>query len=408
MDWFDGSVEIDAQADVGQVTLELPTCGGVCLFTAADNQPVQLLVGGNLRTLARRRLAEDAEDEKTRRTRIRSVVEKVWYRRCYSPFETHLVYFHIACAVYPDTYQELFPKLDAWLVQVDRDAAYPFFARTRQMQAGSHLYWGPFADGKSAGRCVELLQDIFDLCRCPEVLAFAPQGRPCSYAQMNRCVAVCNGTMSCETYREVIERAIDFLNHPQRTIEKWENQMQDCSAALEFEKAQRLKALIDEAKKLLTPAFRWVAPLEEFLVLAFQPGPKIKIEGSKGRHPTVSPFLIGPGRIHQIASFPLAQAAEGCKQLLDHIHLALFQESNQSLTPARHQLFAWSSHLLYRKIPRDKGVYVKYALDLTAGDLAQTVTGHFSRPDRSVKDSGKLHLDTLSLSTQNDGEDEDS
>jgi len=357
---FDGCVEIPIQGDMAQITLELPTCNGVCLFSGVEDKAVLLLTGANLRGMVRRRLAEDGDKE--HHSRIRPVVERVWFRRCFSWFESRLAYFHIAAEVYPDSYEEFFPDLSVWFVHVDPSADYPFFVKTRRFESGTGLYWGPFADARSAGVCVDVLQDIFDLCRCREVLAHAPDATACSYGQMNRCVCVCDGSVSVAQYRENIDRAIDFLNRPfPQGIEALHQKMKELSESLQFEEAQRLKKKVTEAKKLLSPAFRWIGRLEHFLVMAFQPGPPIKLPDSHRWQPSISPFLIGPGWVDQIEPFPLADTVEGCKGLPDHLNLALLQDRFALYGRSQQQLFAWIAHLLNyrRKNTRDRGLYLR-------------------------------------------------
>ncbi|KPK73299.1 MAG: hypothetical protein AMJ79_15170, partial [Phycisphaerae bacterium SM23_30] len=83
---FDGCLLIPPEADLASATAEMPTTGGVCLFTTGDNQPVLLLYGGNLRSQVRRRLQDDPGGERMRRVRLRPVVERIWFRRAYSAF----------------------------------------------------------------------------------------------------------------------------------------------------------------------------------------------------------------------------------------------------------------------------------------------------------------------------------
>jgi UvrB/UvrC motif-containing protein len=382
---FDGCLLVSPETDLALATKNLPTCPGVCLFTTNDDKPILLLYSANLRGQVHRRLTEEDADMKTRRTQLRPIVRRVWFRRCYCAFETRLMYYRIAGAAYPDSHEDFFPRLEVWFVHINPEADYPFFVSTKKFRADSGKYWGPFADGKSAAQCVKILQDVFDLCRCPEVLINAPDAAACSYAEMNRCSAVCNGTVSQTQYRKIINQVIDFLNSsPQTALDTMQKQMRKLSDDLRFEQAQRLKEKIERLKTLLSPAYRWVAPLEDFLVLAFQPGPPVRLPGCRARGNQITCFLIGPGWVDQIESFSLADAREGCRVLLDHINLASLQDRSSRYKQPYKGLFAWTTHLLYQTKAQDHGgLYLRFDENFTADDLAQKVTDHFSRIEKT-------------------------
>ncbi|KPK77337.1 MAG: hypothetical protein AMJ79_03630 [Phycisphaerae bacterium SM23_30] len=319
--------------------------------------------------------------------RLRPVVERIWFRRAYSAFETQWAYFDIVRAVYPERLGEFFPRLGAWFIRLDPEAEYPYFDKTNQLNipvrqksddevqvgSGKNLYWGPFATKKSAGEFLEILQDLFDLCRCPQFLAQAPCASGCSYAQMGRCAAVCNGTVSTERYRRIINEAIDFLNRPmEESRGAWERHMKASAADLQFEKAQLLKNKIALVQKLSADAFSWVVPLARFYVLVFQGGPRVKVAGRRGLAPTISPFIITAGRISQIEPFPLSEAGSGVQSTLDHLHLKQMQSS-----PPEESILGWAANFLYRKSGA-RGLYLPADENLRAEDLAGKIEEHFA------------------------------
>ncbi|MCF7957337.1 MAG: hypothetical protein K9M57_02680 [Phycisphaerae bacterium] len=435
---FEGGVEILPGCDLGEVTRALPGGPGVCLLGAADDRPVLLLFGANVRLLVRRRLAEDQAGAKSKRTALRPIVRKIWYRRCYSPFETKYHYFQIARAVYPDRFGEFFPRLDVWFLRVAPGDAYPCFSKVRRVEADGGRYWGPFFTGKSVDGYLEILQSVFKLCRCPQILAQAPHGKGCSYAQMGQCVPVCDGTVSAKQYKAVIGEVMGVLDGGwQLAVERMRHVMQSHSAALEFEKAQGVHRQMKEMEKLGGHAYRWVGAMEKFSVLAFERGPMVKVEPDensaaagevnnkkeagetndqteagegqetervgkvkKRREATVIPFVIGPGWVVQVEPMRLAGAVEGCRGVLDHLNLAWLQTGALSLDEEQEQLLAWVTHLLYKDKRKD-GLFIRDDGDLTAERVAGQVVDYFDQPER-VKESGKLQLDAYSLEGQDD------
>ncbi|MBN2375214.1 MAG: hypothetical protein JXD22_02345 [Sedimentisphaerales bacterium] len=400
-DFFDGCLLISPQVDLNQSTLDLPVSPGVCLFSNDENQPILLLYGANLRSLVRRRLGDEANNEKNKRTRLRPVTTRLWFRRTYSPFETHLNYFNIAREVYPQTYRELFPRLETWFVCLNRRAKYPFFTRTSTVKPNEQMqYWGPLPSKKSAELCLETLQNIFNLCRCPHLLEKAPHVNACSYAQMNRCAAVCDGTVSRQEYLELIDQAANLLNQPiMESIANFQEKMDQFSKNLQFEQAQRQKEKIELIKKMQSPAFRWFAPLEKFFILAFLPGAKIKVPKSRSLCPTITPFLVTPNRISQIESLPLDQAQQVASNLLDHLGLAGMQSTHKPLENHQIELLAWIVHLLYKTDQQPRALFLRADENLDELHLTEKIISCFTKkPDNNKQQNGKnLKLDNFNL-----------
>ena len=379
---FDGHVELDPRVDPTQATLAVPAGAGVCLFAGQEDQPILLLYGAALRNIVRGRLAEPETAEQSRKLRLRPITTQLWFRRAWSAFETQLAYFHIARAVYQDDYRQFFPRLRAWFVCVDLEAEYPVFEITDRYRRGGRLYWGPFADKKTTAGCVGALENVFDLCRHPERLAQAPNAEACPYAQMGRCVAVCDGTAEPAQYRESIEKAVGLLNsNLADSFAAMQQRMRDAAAAREYEEAQRIKTNLQGLKKLCGPGARWMTPLEQFGVFSFQPGPAIKVADKRAGQPSVTPFVIGPGWITQIESFLLDDAEQGCRSLLDHYHLHCLRDRTTPESQVEDDLLVWACRLLYRE-SHDKGLYVRADQLDSSEQLAQRITDHFRRPKR--------------------------
>ncbi len=387
---------IPADCDLEAETLAVPAAPGVCLLTGKGDVPVLLLIGANLRLVVRRRLTEEDESQKSRRTRLRPIVEKIWCRRCYSRFETQLNYFKIARQVYPDSWREFFPRLSVWFVHIDPQADYPVFSKVNDYDPTRGLYWGPFADGRAVDRLLEILTKIFKLCRNDNILKQAPTARACSYAEMNLCETVCNGAVSQEAYRNIVEQAIEFLNlKPAVALERMSEEVKELSGKLEFERAKIVHQRLETCRELLGKAYRWYGPMTEFSVLTFQPGPKIKVQGKRKLQPLAIPMVIGPGWVCQIEPFELSNAQAACDKLLDHLNLTQFQADGSQMSVDRAQILAWTTHLLYNS-SKDKGLFVRSNSIDNAKELSQQVEEHFSRAVK--KNDDKPQLDAYNLS----------
>jgi hypothetical protein len=386
---FDGCLVIDPCANLHEATADMPATAGISLFTDNANQPILLLYGANLRAQVRRRLGRDDQVEKSRKTQLRPIVRRIWFRRNYSAFETQISYFNIAREVYPDTYRDFFPRLDVWFVRIKPESEYPFFSITSQIRPEPELYWGPFATKKSADGFLTILQDIFDLCRCPHLLNQGCDAASCSYAQMNRCAAARDGTILPELYRRTVNLAIEFLNRPlDTTISEMKQEMEKYAAKLKYEQAQRTKKQIELARKLLSPNYRWVVPLDKFHVLSFQPGPLMKKPHQRAGLPSVSTFLLSLGGIRQIEPYPLDQVQPSAQQILDHFNLLRMQELNWQFDSCSMELCAWIAQQLYRN-SSDKGLFLPVQEDISVDLITQKLQEHFTLKPGKKNDKDK-------------------
>ncbi len=104
------------------------------------------------------------------------------------------------------------------------------------------VYFGPYM----AGDCALVLQsisDIFPLKRCRKVFPRdIGKERPCLNYHIGKCMAPCLGTVSEESYRNMIEQIVMFFRGKYDGIEKdIRAQMEEASAALDFERAGMLR-----------------------------------------------------------------------------------------------------------------------------------------------------------------------
>ena len=110
----------------------------------------------------------------------------------------------------------------------------------------------PFPRAKSLRGAIQVLQRIFKFRTCSlDIEEDDPRWRwfrPCLLASINQCTAPCNLRIDRETYRRDIHRLRLFLDGKKDVVlTEMEEEMQEASKALQFEKAARLR---DEIKAL--------------------------------------------------------------------------------------------------------------------------------------------------------------
>ncbi len=301
----------------------IPAKKAIYLLTDANDQPLLLATVGNLRAALQRRLTDAAPDEKTRRIPFSKIAQHVHYRIVHSPFAANLWYYKAAARLFPATYQEMISWRPAWWISIDPTALFPRFRRTQNLSDPTLQYAGPIQDKNAAGKLIEALEDLFDLCRYYNILVQAPHGKACAYKEMGKCPAPCDGTVSMPHYHSQIRDALNFLigiasqkpalpkpadsiggttvptlgnlpNNPDSisSYESWrqshESQMRAAAAQQEYERANKIKAKLERGAIIEQPQFHFIRSLSQFSFLALQPG--------QGR-PYIEPFFIHGGHI---------------------------------------------------------------------------------------------------------------
>ncbi len=102
-------------------------------------------------------------------------------------------------------------------------------------------YFGPFASAGAVFRTMNALQRAFLLRTCSDSF-YENRTRPCLLYQIKRCSGPCTGEIALDDYAELVGEARDFLSGRSRAIrQRLAEEMAEASAALEFEKAARLR-----------------------------------------------------------------------------------------------------------------------------------------------------------------------
>lgn len=339
---FEQSLDFDPDGDFAGFLRQVPARWVVYLMCDADDRAVQLLCVKNLRYSLERRLGSDQESlGPSRRVNYRQVVRRVWWRRVDSAFEADAAYLESARQIFPDTYRGMVGFRPAWFVHVDPSAPVPRYVKTTEPAGKTGVVLGPLADKHAAGRLIELLEGVFDLCRQDYYarLLEAPHGRACAYKEMGRCPAPCDGSISMDEYRRMIADSAAAATDPSRYVRQQTQQMRQAAEALNFELAGRIKSRIDQIGQLGKGSLREVRRLEDFRFLSLQRGPK-------SGH--VKVFLITPGRIDEVAM--LVREPESSADLLRTVLAEAHVRQGETLdAPGVERIGVVTHHLLAPK-----------------------------------------------------------
>ena len=127
---------------------------------------------------------------------------------------------------------------------------FPRYVKTTDLTIRTGELIGPIEDKHAANRLIELVESCFDLCRYYNILVESPNGKACAYKEMGKCPAPCDGSISIEQYRRMIEWSAKVLADPAEYIREQTRRMQSAAAELRFETASKIKAYIDELSQL--------------------------------------------------------------------------------------------------------------------------------------------------------------
>lgn len=158
--------------------------------------------------------------------------------------------------------KELKPRYN---VNLRDDKSYPYiciknerFPRvfpTRQVKKDGSKYFGPYTDVKNMNRMMDAIRSIFQLRTCSlnlsEEAIEAGKYDVCLQYHIDNCKGPCEGLQSEEDYMETIEQVEQLLNGQTDALrETLEQQMEEASENLQFEKAAQLRDQIKALKKL--------------------------------------------------------------------------------------------------------------------------------------------------------------
>lgn len=288
---FENELQFDPGGDFEVFLRSVPAKWAVYVLDDAEQRPVQLLCVKNLRYSLKHRLGGDQTLGLTKRVNYREIVRRVRWIRVDSAFEADWRYYEAAQALFPQTYRGMIGFRPAWFIHVNPETNFPRYLKTKEL-AKTGVLLGPLEDKHAAARLIELVEDLFDLCRYYHILIQAPHGSACAYKGMGKCPAPCDGSISMTQYRRLVAWGAQTLVDPTDLIREQTRRMQAAATELRFETAAKIKIFLAQLEQIGKGAYRHVRRLEDFRFISIQPGP---------RAGTAKAFLVTPGHIEELA-----------------------------------------------------------------------------------------------------------
>lgn len=113
-------------------------------------------------------------------------------------------------------------------------------------------YIGPFTSGFTVKQAVEEANALFMLPTCRKNFPRDfNRERPCLNHHIKRCMGVCEGKISSEEYKKIVDEAVRYLkNGSKASVEELTAEMEQAAENLEFERAARLRDRIAALSRL--------------------------------------------------------------------------------------------------------------------------------------------------------------
>ena len=185
-------------------------------------------------------------------------------------------------------------------IKINLKEEYPTFKVVRKIQKDGARYFGPFMGGINVNRVIETINLAYGVRPCTRVLGSKQSQKPCLNYHIKKCLAPCCGYVDKDSYRQMVNKALDFLSGEVEEVEAiLTNKMLSCAEKEDFESALRFKEVLQGLEKV---GLKRLTSLNKFInadVLAFQ---------TNGIYSAINMLFIRNGRMFGSKSFAFETA----------------------------------------------------------------------------------------------------
>ncbi len=222
-----------------------PQSPGVYLMKNAAGVVIYVGKAKNLRARAGSYFLKAAADDRRTADLVREI-DDIDFLPAESEVDAVLIEARLIKDVQPKFNQLLKDDKSFPYLEIYTREDFPRVEFTRQPHSRGTKLYGPFASAGSLRGAIQVLQKIFKFRTCSlDIEENDPRWRwfrPCLLASINQCTAPCNLRISKEDYRRDIQRLRLFLEGGKKALlNEMREEMQTAAAALQFEKAARLR-----------------------------------------------------------------------------------------------------------------------------------------------------------------------
>jgi len=227
---------------------------GVYLMKDSTGKVIYIGKAKRLRNRAASYFTQAAAEDRRTRELVKHIAD-IDYIVTASEVEALLTESRLVKDIQPKFNSDLKDDKSFPYLQIRVREEYPRVEFTRKPRKRGVRLYGPFTSARSLRAAVQVLQRIFQFRTCSLDIKSRDDRwrwyRPCLLHSIRQCTAPCNFRVTREEYRKQIKKLCMVLEGKKdRLIRKMERQMKESSAALDFEKAGRIRDEIAALKKL--------------------------------------------------------------------------------------------------------------------------------------------------------------
>ena len=133
-------------------------------------------------------------------------------------------------------------------IKIDLKSDYPGVFMTRRVVNDGSKYFGPYANPGAAKEMINFIKQKYKIRQCKTL---KERTRPCLNYHINKCLAPCMGYVTKEEYRKQIDEITNLLEgKTDKVIKELEEQMNELSSKLDFERAAYIRDKIQAIKRV--------------------------------------------------------------------------------------------------------------------------------------------------------------
>jgi DNA polymerase III subunit epsilon len=229
----------------------LPHAPGVYLFR--DDRDRVLYVGTSRDLRTRVRSYFTASETRSRMGEMVGLATRVEGIECATPLEAEVRELRLIAQHKPRyNRRSRFPEKVHWLKLTNE--AWPRLSLVRRIADDDADYLGPFSSRKRAEKSLAALHEAFPVRQCSGRLPVRPSRSACVLAEMDRCLAPCDGSVDLTTYALMVADLRDnLLRRADEVVEAITRRMEALAAEQRYEDAgvhrDRLAAFVRAASR---------------------------------------------------------------------------------------------------------------------------------------------------------------
>jgi DNA polymerase III epsilon subunit family exonuclease len=128
-------------------------------------------------------------------------------------------------------------------IRIDVANPWPRISLAKSRKDDGARYFGPFRSGATARKTVDLINRVVPLRTCTRSFRDARSyGAPCLQLDIGRCLGPCVGQADRDQYMSLVRSVVDYVDGRDQSLQEllWSG-LEDAAAALDFERASRLR-----------------------------------------------------------------------------------------------------------------------------------------------------------------------